>query len=329
MKISTVIPAYNRADLIGETLRTIVSQSCPPIEVIVVDDGSTDGTAEVVESFGGPVKLVRQANAGAGAARNAGFALARGDAIHFMDSDDLSSLNTYEVQGRALEQGAEMAYGPWLRTRFDGNTLTPDPAALQQAPVRPGTPIDQLVLSGRWVTVFQPCLFRRELVERAGPYRVDLKPSEDTEMLYRLTRSARGIVHTPESVVLYRVHPEHQISMTNAPKRMLDQARLWGVFHEHAAGRRDVAWSTRLRVDQRLVQVSRDVRPFDATVSRDLARRAGGLALAAKPVVDIADRIAARYRLIATGLRDFADLRAGPVTTGQREEIRRLGYDLP
>src|SRR3569833_710058 len=168
MKISTVIPAYNRADLIGETLRTIVSQSCPPIEVIVVVVGSSVGLAEVVESFGGPVKLVRQANAGAGAARNAGFALARGDAIHFMDSDDLSSLNTYEVQGRALEQGAEMAYGPWLRTRVDGNTLTPDPAALQQAPVRPGTPIDQLVLSGRWVTVFQPCLFCRDLVVCAG-----------------------------------------------------------------------------------------------------------------------------------------------------------------
>jgi hypothetical protein len=329
MKISTVIPAYNRADLIGETLRSIVSQSCPPIEVIVVDDGSTDGTAEVVESFGGPVRLVRQANAGAGAARNAGFALARGDAIHFMDSDDLSSLNTYDVQGRALEQGAEMAYGPWLRTRFDGQALTPEPAALQQAPVRTDTPIDQLVLSGRWVTVFQPCLFRRELIERAGPYRVDLKPSEDTEMLYRLTRSARGIVHTPESVVLYRVHPEHQISMTNAPKRMLDQANLWSVFGQHLAEHDGASWSTRFHLAQRLIQVSRDVRPFDAELSRELARRAGGFARATKPVLDLADRIAARYRLVTTGLRDFADLRAGPVSAGQREEISRLGYNLP
>jgi glycosyltransferase involved in cell wall biosynthesis len=329
MKISTVIPAYNRADLIGETLRSIVSQTRPPIEVIVVDDGSTDGTAEVVESFGGPVRLVRQANAGAGAARNAGFALARGDAIHFMDSDDLSSLNTYDVQARALEQGADMAYGPWLRTRFDGDALTPDPAALQQAPVRPGTPIDQLVLSGRWVTVFQPCLFRRALIERAGPYRVDLKPSEDTEMLYRLTRSARGIVHTPESVVLYRVHPEHQISMTNAPKRMLDQASLWSVFQQHLAERSDVSWPTRLRFAQRLVQASRDVRPYEAALSRDLAQQAGGFARAAKPVLDLADRVAARYRLMTTGLRDLADLRAGPVSAVQREEIARLGYNLP
>ncbi len=295
----------------------------------MVDDGSTDGTPEVVESFGGPVRLVRQANAGAGAARNAGFALARGEAIHFMDSDDISSLNTYQVQAHALEQGADMVYGPWLRTRFDGQALIPDPAVLQQAPVRPRTPIDQLVMSGRWVTVFQPCLFRRDLIERVGPYRTDLKPSEDTEMLYRLTRAARGIVHTPEPVLLYRVHPEHQISTTNTAKRMIDQANLWSVFQQHLAERGDVGWRTRLRIGQRIAQVAQDVRPFDAAMSRQLDHQAGRFARAAKPLLDFADRVAARRRFMAIGLRDFADLRAGPVSAGQREEIGRLGYHLP
>lgn len=192
MKITTIIPAYNRADLIGETLRSVLSQSRPPSEVIVVDDGSSDGTPDVVASFAPEVTLVRQANAGAGAARNTGLGHVTGDIIHFQDSDDVSSLNTYEVQAAAIEAGADMAYGPWLKTAFAGTVLTPDGQVIQHGPIPATRPMDRLVLAGRWVTVFQPCLFRRTLIEAAGPYRTDLKPSEDTEMLYRLTSRTRG-----------------------------------------------------------------------------------------------------------------------------------------
>ncbi len=195
-RISTIIPCYNRADLIGETLRSVLGQTRPPHEVIVVDDGSTDGSADVVGTFGAAVKLIRQTNAGAGPARNAGFAASIGDMVHFMDSDDLSSLNSYAVAAARIEEGADMTYGPWLKTRFDGTRLDPEPVALQQAPV-PG-PMDLLVLAMKWVTVFQPCFFRRSLIEQIGPYRADLKPSEDTELLYRILAAARAPVHTPD-----------------------------------------------------------------------------------------------------------------------------------
>lgn len=87
--VSVIVPAYNRAHLIGQTIESALAQTHTRIEVIVVDDGSSDGTHEVVERFGDPVRCVRQPNAGVAAARNRGFTEARGEFIALLDSDDI------------------------------------------------------------------------------------------------------------------------------------------------------------------------------------------------------------------------------------------------
>jgi glycosyltransferase involved in cell wall biosynthesis len=86
---SVIIPCYNRAGLIGATLDSVLAQTFTDFEVVVVDDGSTDGTPEVVVGFGARVKLLRQANRGPGPARNLGIAAAGGEYVAFLDSDDL------------------------------------------------------------------------------------------------------------------------------------------------------------------------------------------------------------------------------------------------
>jgi len=133
--ISVIIPAYNRAGLIGETLQSLLNQTMPAKEIIVVDDGSTDGTAETVLkmlklgeaeklkiSEGKPwpeFKVFRQENAGPGAARNRGLVEATGEFVHFFDSDDIAAPNKHEVQLKALfETGADIAYGPWVKGSF-------------------------------------------------------------------------------------------------------------------------------------------------------------------------------------------------------------------
>lgn len=90
-EISVVIPTYNRADLIGDTLRAVMAQTVRPGEVIVVDDGSTDGTADVVASFGDPIRSIVIANSGDMVARNVGVRAARGELVAFCDSDDVWS----------------------------------------------------------------------------------------------------------------------------------------------------------------------------------------------------------------------------------------------
>src|SRR5665213_1424356 len=117
MNISVIIPAYNREQLIGETLRSLLNQTLPADEIIVVDDGSTDGTsiaayAAFEERKSANVKgnkvpefrVIKQENKGPAAARNAGFLASKGEFLHFFDSDDIALPNKHEVQWRALQE---------------------------------------------------------------------------------------------------------------------------------------------------------------------------------------------------------------------------------
>lgn len=330
MRISTIIPAYNRADLIGETLRTVLAQTRPPDEVIVVDDGSSDGTPDLIsEQFGAAVTLLRQQNAGAGAARNAGLAHATGDIIHFQDSDDLSSLNTYAVQAPLIEAGADVVYGPWLKTRFDGQQLTPEPVALQQGPVPPSRPLDVHTLMVTWVTVFQPCLFRRSVLDAVGPYRLDLAPSEDIELMSRITRHTARFVHSGETILLYRVHPENQISEQNQRKVVLDRANVWTLFRSAIDARPDISPWHRALFNVKKLEIAREVAGIDAQRAAELAEGSSTAHHLARPLHAFYQRAIGRLRVMQHGHGYSPAQAAGSLTEGQKQQIALLGYQLP
>lgn len=105
--VSVVIPAFNAQGTIFAAVESILNQSLPPAEVIVVNDGSTDGTRSVLDGFGSSITVLDQSNAGLAAARNAGCSAARAELIAFMDADDLSRPYRLSIQTRMLEQNSD------------------------------------------------------------------------------------------------------------------------------------------------------------------------------------------------------------------------------
>ncbi len=125
---SVIIPTFDRAALIGPTLASVVGR--PGVEVIVVDDGSTDGTPEVAATFPG-VTVLRQANRGPGAARNAGLAVATGEYAAFLDSDDLWLPWTADAYAAAVDRHGRPAFVAGKPLIFGGDApAVPDPAPL-------------------------------------------------------------------------------------------------------------------------------------------------------------------------------------------------------
>src|SRR5579862_9064675 len=104
-KVSVVIPTYNRADKVGNAIKSVLAQTVHDLEVIVVDDGSSDDTEKVLaKEFGDRVRYYVQANQGASVARNRGIEEARGEWIAFLDSDDTWEVDKLEWQFRAVEK---------------------------------------------------------------------------------------------------------------------------------------------------------------------------------------------------------------------------------
>lgn len=252
--VSVIIPNYNRGTLVAETIANMLGQTLPPLEVIVVDDGSTDDSRNVIEGFGDKVRLLCQENLGPGAARNAGLQAAQGEFIQFMDSDDLASLNKLEVQATAMQQAkADLSYGPWIKLSFDGHRVIPENHVLQAKPV----PADKSLLHWfltNWSIVFQTCLFRRSFLLEAGLYRTDMFLAEDLEYFTRILLRSPKIIFTPESLTLYRLHAINKLteSGTEDQKKTQDRARHLALARRHCreAGLGDDptrAWLYRLK----------------------------------------------------------------------------------
>jgi glycosyltransferase involved in cell wall biosynthesis len=182
--VSVVIPLYNKADFILKTLRSAVSQIDVEFEIVVVDDGSTDGGARLVESSGGPrLRLIQQANGGVSAARNRGIAAAEGKWIAFLDADDLWSHDHLACLLNAAEDSTAIAAFSNLHLQSRAGRPSIDPKVTAQ---KVDDYFSFALSNGGYPMSSSSSLVLREQLLAAGLFAVGIPAGEDIDMWCRL-----------------------------------------------------------------------------------------------------------------------------------------------
>jgi glycosyltransferase involved in cell wall biosynthesis len=253
--VSVVIPAYNCADVIGKTLDSVARQTYGNIETVVVDDGSSDDTGNVVAGFSGngKVRYYRQENGGPGSARNTGIRSANGDYIAFLDADDSLTPDSIERRMALIREanGLELVYSNYFIKRSD------DSAKARFGENYPGNRDffrrefpHGVVFEGSPTEIFDipfdfwtaTVLAGRNLLDRTGPFRTDISIGEDRDMWIRLSLNAGKIGYIKSPVATYN-RTRNSLTGRNAVRYSLARKELNHRFLEQygaSLGRRKV-----------------------------------------------------------------------------------------
>lgn len=222
-EISVIVPVYNQAAYLAQAIQSVCEQTFTNWELIVVDDGSTDDTREVLAKFrDSRVSVIRQANKGVSAARNTGIFLSSAPLVSFLDADDLLMPDMMTVPLRYLKDHPETGLVAGRRQKVDSSGRIYEEKAT--TPTCLGFP--ELLL-GNDIPI-GAVLVRREWLERVGGFDESMHTCEDWDLWLRLVLAGCQIARVEQVLVSYRIHPEQVTG--NAAKMRTGTLRLWEKF---------------------------------------------------------------------------------------------------
>lgn len=212
VKISVIIPTYNRKSLVLEAVQSVLAQEPKNYEVIVVDDGSVDGTVEFLSDLHLPISVIQKQNGGVSSARNVGIKAARGEFVAFLDSDDLWLPGILKAQSEFLDSHPEiyLVYTDQYiesedkrleKTRFNLEPMTPEQKRKFD---RPSFVTQQIPIH------ISAVMIRKSVFNEIGFFNEDLKVHEDTDIYNRISEKHElGFIDTPLSIFRWEKDPEH------------------------------------------------------------------------------------------------------------------------
>ena len=198
--VSILIPCFNSERWIAQTIESALAQTWPKTEIIVVDDGSTDGSLDVIRQFEGRIRWATGQNQGAPAARNKLLEMARGDWVQYLDADDylLPEKISSQMLFLALHSDADLVYGPITVERWS------EQGSLQELLAIP-EPHDPWVLLARWyLPQTGACLWRKKAISDVGGWRLGQPCCQEHELYLRLLIAEKRFVHCESNGAVYR-----------------------------------------------------------------------------------------------------------------------------
>jgi glycosyltransferase involved in cell wall biosynthesis len=219
--VSVIVPVYNCERYMAEAIGSVIGQAYRPIEVIVVDDGSTDGTAALVKSLDVTIRYIYQRNRGPAAARNRGLAMARGDVIAFLDADDYWPTNKLEIQLKYLKEnpGIEVVMG---RIQCIGMFTEAESKIRFEGP--DNTIVSVNLGSG---------IFRKSVFDKVGVFDESLRYFEDHDWFLRAREEGISMAILKATTLYYRLHENNtsrtkritEPNMIHVLKKSIDRRR--------------------------------------------------------------------------------------------------------
>ena len=207
--ISIIVPVYNRADRIGQTVDSLLAQTQQNYEIILVDDGSTDRSAEVIAPYlSNRVFYYKQENAGAPAARNYGFSMSRGEMIVFFDSDDLMLPSRLEEQQKAMiRENAQACAAGFYINLIGGDAYLP--------PAQGSESMMELFISRKLLGSTQSWMFSREVVSKVKGFDTSLSCRQDLDIAFRILQLNPKVALVRKPLSLFMDHDGPERIMNN------------------------------------------------------------------------------------------------------------------
>ncbi len=208
--VSVIIPCFNAKQWLSEAIDRILAQTYPQIEIIVIDDGSTDNSLAIIKSYGDRLIWQTGANKGGNHARNLGFTLAKGEYIQYLDADDYLLPDKIAKQVRCLQtSSANVVYGDWqhLVHQGDGSSF------LDKVRIcGPKTDfLESLLANEQWSNI-APILFSRSIVIKSGGWDESLLAAQDRDFLISVAIAGAKFVYQPGCDSIYRIPNQPTVS---------------------------------------------------------------------------------------------------------------------